>query len=98
MSLAVPTSHSFLTLSGPDIVLSSTTTELTISQAAQLLDAPEGVISELVALGVLEYREQGTQRCVDREQVLRYKQHLDDGEEFFRKMMLLDQEMGLYDE
>ena len=98
MSLAVSTPHSFLITGEQDVVLFPTKTELTVAQAAQTLDLPEGAILELFSLGVLEYRLEDSQYFIDRDHVYAYKQRRDEGRAFMRELMRLEQEMGLYDE
>ena len=98
MSLAVSTPHSFLTTGEQDVVLFATKTELTVAQAAQVLDLPEGAILELFSIGVLECRQEGSQHFLDSDQVYEYKQRRDEGRAFMRELMRLEQEMGLYDE
>ena len=98
MSVAVSTPHSFLTTGEQDVVLFPTKAELTVAQAAQVLDLPESAILELFSLGVLEYRQEGSQHLLDRDHVYEYKQQQEEGLILMRELMRLSEEMGLYDE
>jgi len=73
-------------------------TELTIAQAAQILDMPEGGILELFKLGALECRQEGTRRFIDHDELLAYKQECDRIEAWLDEMVRENQEMGLYDD
>ena len=73
-------------------------TELTVAQAARVLDVPEGAVLELFTLGILECRQEGMRRLTNRDRLLIYKQERDRGCMILAEMVRLDQEMGLYDE
>ena len=72
-------------------------TELTIAQAARVLDMPEAGILELFKLGVLEYRQEGTQYWIDRDRLFEYKEDTERGQAWLNEMIRENQEMGLYD-
>ena len=72
--------------------------ELTVAQAAQILDMPEGGILELFKLGVLDCRQEGTRRFTDRDKLLAHKHDRDIGRAWLDEMAREDQEMGLYDD
>ena len=98
MSLAVSTPHSLSITGEQDVVLFATKAELTVAQAAQVLDLPEGAILELFSLGVLECRQEDAQHFLDRDHVYAYKQEQEEGLILMRELMRLSEEMGLYDE
>ena len=97
MSIAIPTSHSFLTTEEQIIDLCPTSTDLTVSEAATIMDATVGYIEELIMLGCLKYRLEGTQYWIDRDHFLEYKLEWDRRSAGLAEMMRWDQEMELYD-
>ena len=98
MSFAVSTPHSFLTTGEQDVVLFPSKTELTVAQAAQILDLQESAILEMFTLGIFAPRQEGSQCFIDSDHVFAYKQRRDEGRAFMREMMRENYEMGLYDE
>ena len=96
MSLTVPASHSFLTTDEQNVDLFLTLPELTVSQAAQILDLPEDGILELLKIGVLEHRQDGTQHLINGDKLLEYKQRRDRGRAMLDEMAREDQKMGFY--
>jgi len=98
MTLAVPSSPTFLTTDVRNVDLFPAPTELTVAQAAALLDVPEGYIDELLDDDLVEYRLEGTQRLVNRDGLLEYEQRRKRRHEALNEMVRLDQEMGLCDD
>ena len=72
-------------------------TELTVSEAAAVLDVPEGGIIEMLKLRILGHRQEGTRRLIDRDELLAYKRKYEEGKAILDEMAREDQEMGLYD-
>jgi len=97
MSLAAPVSHSFLTTDEQNVDLFPLPTELTIAQAAMVLEMPEGAIHEMLKLGILECKQEGTRRLIDRDWLIAYKRESDRGHAILDEIVRENQEMGLYD-
>jgi len=72
--------------------------ELTVAQAAQILDMPEGGILEMFKLGILDCRQEGTRRFTDRDKLLEYKREYDRLGVALDEMVRENQEMGFYDD
>ena len=72
--------------------------ECTVAQAAQILNMPEACIDEMLDIGILEYKQDGSQRLVKRDRLLNYKQKWESGNAALNEMARLNQEMGLYDD
>lgn len=98
MTLAVPTSHSFLVSEEQSVVLFPTQAELTVAQAAQILDIPEGGILEMLKIGILECRQEGSQRLINRDRLFEYKRDYENGMVALDEMTRWNQETGLYDD
>jgi len=101
MSFTVAPPQNFLTTHdfSIDPLLLPTTelpSELTVAQAAQILDMPEGGILELCKFGILDCRQEGTRHFTDRDKLLEYKQECDRIGAALDEIARLDQEMGLY--
>jgi len=96
MTLTAAPPLTFLATSDFNIDRSPLPTELTVAQAAQILDMPEGAILEMFKLGILECRQEGTQRLTDRDKLFAYKRNRDIGYAWLDEMALEDREMGLY--
>jgi len=98
MTLTVPSSHSFLTTDVRNVDMFPAPTELTVAQAAALLDVPEGYIEELLDDDLIEYRQEGAQRLVNHNGLLEYKKERDRRHALLNEMVRMNQEMGLYDD
>jgi excisionase family DNA binding protein len=98
MSLAVPTSHSFLTTDGQNTALYPMPTELTVSEAAAVLDVPDGYVEELLNDDLIESRQEGSKRLIDYAGLLAYKREYERRHTALDEMFRIDREMGLYDE
>ena len=71
--------------------------ELTVAQAAQLLDMSEGCVNELLDVGVLDFRLDGDRRLVQRDRLLEYESDYREKREAMAEITRWSQEMGLYD-
>ena len=71
--------------------------DFTIAQAAVLLDMHEGCIHELIEIGSLPCKLEGSQRLINRDRLLEYKDKRERRRAFLNEMVRMDQEMGLYD-
>jgi excisionase family DNA binding protein len=93
--------HSFLTTGGQDIALfpvSSVPSEVTVAEAAALLDVSEDSVDCLLNNNTLQYRQDGAQRLIDQDRLLEYKHRREHKRAGLIEMMHLNQEMGLYDD
>jgi excisionase family DNA binding protein len=100
MTLTATPIHSFLTTGGQDIDLfpvSPVPSEVTIAEAAALLDVPEAFVDEMLKINAVEYRQDGEQSLIDRDKLLEYKQRRDYKRVGLVEMCRMSQEMGLYD-
>ena len=98
MTLAFPASHSFLTTDEQSVDLFPMPPELTVAQAAIVLDIPEGGILEMLKLGILECKQAGTRRLIDRDELFAYKREREIGHAILDEIVRENQEMGLYDD
>ena len=95
MSLTISPPHSFLTTDEQDMNLFPASTELTVAQAAAVLDMPEDCIYEMIKVGILQSRQEGSQYWIDRDWLLEHKRQRDHMRAGNKEMIRLDQEMGL---
>ena len=72
--------------------------ELTIAQAAKILDTSEAGVHELFDLEVFEYRQEGDQYWIDRDSLLEYEERCQRRHESLNELVRLSEEMGLYDD
>ena len=98
MTFTVTPSHSFLTTDEQSIDLFPVASEWTVAQAAQFLDMPEDCIDELLEIGVLECRQDGKQRLIQRDRLLEYDRNCKRRHEGILEIIRLSEEMGLYDD
>jgi hypothetical protein len=97
MTLAIP-SYSFLTDAGLNVELFSEPSDLTVAQAAVLLDMPEACVNDLLNIGVLKFRQENGERLLLRDPLLEYKERCEFRRVGLDKMVRWNQEMGLYDD
>ena len=91
------TPYSFLTTGEQDADLFRLSTELTVAQAARVLDIPEACILELFKLGALGYRQEGTQYWIDRDELFEYKRVRDGRRAWLEELARESQEMWPHD-
>jgi len=72
--------------------------ELTVAQAAALIDMSEDCVDSLLNINVLKYRKDGERRLIDRDSLLEYKQRYERRGVWLAEMCRMNQEMGLYDD
>ena len=72
--------------------------ELTIAEAAKILDRREGLIHALIEDGEIASRIINGERFVIRDSFLNYKQDRERKSAWLAEMVQWDQEMGLYDD
>ena len=82
---------------GQDVDLFPIPSELTVAQAARILDISGTCIDELIGLGVLKYRQEGTRYWIDRDRLFEYKHDWERGYAWLSELTRESQEMGLYD-
>jgi hypothetical protein len=97
MTLTLP-SHSFLTETGQNVDLYPVSSDLTVAQAAALLDMSEACVNDLLNIGVLEFRRESGERLLLRDPLLAYKERCERIEAWLAEESRWNQEMGLYDE
>ena len=98
MTFATATlSTSLLMPHGQDIDLFPMPSELTIVQAAKMLDSREGLIHELIKDGEFDSRIVNGELMVVRDSFLNYKYERDRKNASLAEMVRENQEMGLYD-
>jgi len=97
MTTIVAPSHSFLATGKRDSDLSPVISEYTVAQAAQILDMSEGCVEELLDDNMIEYRQNGDERFVQRDSLLEFNADYQEGREAMAEITRMAQEMGLYD-
>ena len=95
MTLAVPTSHSFLTTDEQSIDVFPLPTELTVAQAAMVLGESDGYVKELLDVGLLEYKQEASQRLINLDRLLAYKQRRERRRAECEELMSMFREMGI---
>ena len=71
--------------------------ELTVAQAARLIDVPVGYIDELLDTGLVVFRWENDKRLIQRDSLLGFETEYQDGLETLAAITRESQEMGLYD-
>jgi hypothetical protein len=98
MTFTATLPQSFLTTSGQDIDLFPVpSSELTVAQAAKILDMSEGCINELLNDGIIAFRQEKDKRWVQRDSFLEFEQEYREQGEALADIARWSQEMGLYD-
>ena len=95
MTLTVAHSPSFSTT---DIAMFPAVSECTITQAATLLGVREGYIEELLDDDLVKHRLENGKRLVDQNSLSDYWQDRKRRHAWLDEMVLMNQEMGLYDD
>jgi excisionase family DNA binding protein len=72
-----------------------TVCELTVAQAAAVLDVPVGYVDELLEDNLIEYRQEGNRRFIDYDDLFAYKERRERSDAEFAELMNMFQEMGL---
>ena len=98
MSLAITPSSPFLATDEQSVGLFPPPSELTVAQAAKLIDAKEGYINELLQTGRVVFRQENGIRLIRQDSLLEYEQDRDRRHAKLNEMVRWDQEMGLYDD
>ena len=98
MSLTVTPSSPFLATDGQNVGLFPPPSELTVAQAAKLLDMSEACLNELLDIDVLEFRQENGERFILWSRVLEFDQEQKRMETGLNEIVRMSQEMGLYDD
>ena len=101
MSISTLPSHPFLTVEEQSIglfpVVSERTPELTVAQAAQMIDVPEGYIDELLKAGFVAFRLKNGERLIQQDSLLEHESEYQKRCKELAEITQMLQEMGLYD-
>ena len=97
MSLVITPPTSFLTTDDQMTGLFPMSSELTVSQAAKLIDVKEGYINELLDAGFVTFRLKNGKRLVRRDSLLEHEAEYQEGLKGLAEITRMSQEMGLYD-
>jgi hypothetical protein len=98
MSITATLPHSFLATGGQDIDLFPvSSSDLTVAEAARILDMSVGCLNELLDDGIMAFRLTNGERLVQRDSFLEFEREYREQDEALARMISLDQEMGLYD-
>ena len=89
---------SFLMTDGQDVDLFPMPSEVTVAQAAKILDGPELFVNELLDDNRIAYRQENGERFVQLDSLLHYAEEEARSDASFAEMVRWDQEMGLYDD
>ncbi|MCL2305962.1 MAG: hypothetical protein FWC43_11520 [Planctomycetaceae bacterium] len=97
MSLTTLPSSPILAIGEQDFSLFPISSELTVSQAAKMIDVPEGYIDELLKAGFVTFRLKNGERLVQRDSLLEHESEYQRGLKGLAEITRMSQEMGLYD-
>jgi hypothetical protein len=92
------TTMPFLTTDGQGIGLFPVVPELTVAQAAQILDVPEGYIDELLNAGLVVSRLENGEYLLERDSLLEFEQDRNRRHAALDRLFLTFQEAGLSDD
>ena len=81
-----------------DIAVFALPSELTVAQAAKILDTSEACLNQLLDIGAYEFRQDGDQRFIERDYLMERAQQRARRRMGLREMVQMNQEMGLYDD
>ena len=97
MSLTIAPSSPFLA-TGDSAAFVHAPAEYTVAQAAEFLDVSEDCVVELLNFGVLEYRQDGGHRLINRDELFGYAQRRERNYKALEEIVRFSEEMGLYDD
>ena len=97
MTLTALPFHSFPATDEPSVILFPAQPECTVAQAADILGMSEGCVNELLDDDVIEYRQNGDKRMIQRDSLLEFSEDYREGREVMTEITRMAQEMGLYD-
>ena len=83
---------------GQDIGIFPVPSELTVAQAAEILDMSEACVEDYLDDGIIESRWEDNERLVQWNSLLKFDQKQKWMEEGLNEIVRLSQEMGLYDD
>ena len=83
---------------GQDFALLPEPSELTVAQAAAILDMSEACLDQLLDIGAYEFRQEGNQRLIERDYLIGRAEKHARTHAALAEMARWDQEMGLYDD
>jgi len=98
MSATVAPPHTFSIADGQSISMSPMVSELTVAQAARLLDVPEGYVNEMLNASRVIFRMEDGERLIEWNSLQDYEREWTRRNAALDEMVRLDQEMGLYDD
>ena len=81
-----------------DIAVFALPSELTVTQAAKILDTSEACLNQLLDIGAYEFRQDGDQRLIERDYLMERALRRTRTHTALSEMARWDQEMGLYDD
>ena len=97
MTLTTTLSPPISITGGQNIGILPVQPELTVAQAAKILDMSEGAINELLDLGIIESRRENGVRSIQQDSFWEYEADYREGREVMAELTWLAQEMGMYD-
>jgi len=97
MSITTAPSPPFLTTGKQNVSLFPVVSELTVAQAAKMIDVSEGYIDELLKAGFVAFRLENGERLVHRDSLLEHEAEYQRGLVGLAEITRMSQEMGLYD-
>ena len=97
MSLTIASPSPFLA-TGDSAGFVRAPTECTVTQTAEFLDVSEDCVDGLLDLGVLEYRQDGGHRLINRDELFGYAQRRERKYKALEEIVRLSEEMELYDD
>jgi hypothetical protein len=98
MSVVAAPPQTFPTTDGRNIDVFPVVSELTVAQAAKLVDKSEACINSWLNLGRIPFRQEHGERLIPLEDLLEFERDWDRRLASFAEMVSVNQEMGLYDD
>ena len=92
---AIATPTSLLMPTEQDIGVLPMPSELTVAQAAKILDMSEACLEQLLDIGAYEFRQVGNQRLIERDYLMERAERRTRTHAALARMARWDQEMGL---
>ena len=97
MTIAAMPSSLLMTV-GQDVDLFPMPSELTVAQAARIIDMSERRLNDILDAGHIAFQQKGNERLIHWDNLLQFKQWQKDTFATLEEMVRRDQEMGLYDD
>jgi len=98
MTLTIAPPQTFSKTGKRNVGVFPTVSALTVAQAAELIGEKEGLINDLLKLGLVKFRLENGERLVQQDSLLEYESRYQERLEGLAEIAREWQEMGLYDD